>query len=121
MKKKILICESEEVLLTAIEFRLRKQGFEVSLCKKTSSLDDALRESHPDLAIIDLDMGEQSGLALVQNVKDTVGPGVSVLLLADPDAEEQIMQGFGMGIDDFISKPFKPAELLLRTRKILQV
>jgi DNA-binding response OmpR family regulator len=47
------------------------------------------------------------------------GEKAKVLLLADPEEEEKIMQGFELGIRDFLPKPFKPAELVLRTRRIL--
>ncbi|MBK8041212.1 MAG: response regulator transcription factor [Haliscomenobacter sp.] len=116
---KILICESEEVLLAAIEFRLRKQGFDVAFCKKKASVEEHVIKEDPDLVLIDLDMGKQSGLEIVRLVKQLQGDKAKTLLLADPDEEEQIVEGFSIGINDFLSKPFKPAELILRVRRIL--
>lgn len=117
---KILICESEEVLLAAIEFRLRKQGFEVSFCKKKSAVKDHLESTQPNLVIIDLDMGKKSGLEVVELVK-TNSPATAVLLLAEPEDEEQILTGFELGIQDFLSKPFKPAELIIRVQRIIDL
>lgn len=116
---KVSICESEEVLLSAIEFRLRKQGYEVVFCKKKTSVEEHINREDPDMVIVDLDMGKQSGLEIVRQVHALQGEKAKVLLLADPEEEEKIMQGFEIGIRDFLPKPFKPAELVLRTRRIL--
>lgn len=116
---KVSICESEEVLLSAIEFRLRKQGYQVVFCKKRTSVEDHIVKEDPDLVIVDLDMGKQSGLEIVRQIHTLQGEKAKVLLLADPEEEEKIMQGFELGVRDFLPKPFKPAELILRTRRIL--
>jgi DNA-binding response OmpR family regulator len=116
---KVLICESEEVLLSAIEFRLRKQGFEVAFCKKKASVEEHVRREDPDLVLIDLDLGKQSGLEIVRQVQDIQQEKAKILLIADPEEEEEIMAGFVLGIQDFLPKPFKPAELILRVRRIL--
>ena len=101
----------------AIEFRLRKQGYDVMVCKKDADLADTLLEEKPQVVLIDLDSGKTSGLDYVKTILDR-RPKTGILLLADPDEEEQILEGFSIGINDFISKPFKPAELLLRVQRI---
>jgi DNA-binding response OmpR family regulator len=116
---KVLICESEEVLLAAIEFRLRKKGYEVVYCKKAGNVSELLQKEDPHLVVIDLDMGKNSGLNIVRTVK-AEKPEAGILLLAEPDEEEQIMEAFALGVNDFISKPFKPSELLIRIRHIAQ-
>lgn len=116
---KILICESDEILLTAIEFRLSKQGFNVVLSKMQDSIKSELTAVDPDLVIVDMDMKKPAGMEVVKEVKGWRGDHTSVLLLADPDDEEGILEAFNEGISDFISKPFKPAELLIRVRRIL--
>jgi len=118
---KILICESDEILLTAIEFRLSKQGFDVELSKLEGNIGEELSSVSPDLVIVDMDMENPAGMEVVKEVKGWRGDHTSVLLLADPDEEERIMNAYAAGISDFISKPFKPAELLIRVRRILQV
>lgn len=119
MYMKVLIIESEEVLLSAIEFRLRKQGFEVAFCKKKTSVEEHIKKEDPDVVLVDLDMGKQSGLDIVQLVQALQGDKAKILLIADPEEEAQIVKGFALGIQDFLPKPFKPAELILRVRRIL--
>ncbi|GAB5552033.1 MAG: hypothetical protein Sapg2KO_16240 [Saprospiraceae bacterium] len=114
---KIMICESEEVLLMAIEFRLRKQGYEVEICKKDMDLGHALISEKPDVVIMDLDSGSQPGLVQLKTIK-SIHPSSGTLMLVDPDKEEEITEAFEKGLHDFISKPFKPAELLIRVQRI---
>jgi DNA-binding response OmpR family regulator len=114
---KIMICESEEVLLMAIEFRLRKQGYEVEICKKETDLGHALLSEKPNVVILDLDSGNKPGLEQLKVIKN-IHPASGVLMLVDPDEEEKITKAFDMGLHDFISKPFKPAELLIRVQRI---
>ena len=112
-----MICESEEVLLMAIEFRLRKQGYEVEICKKGMDLGHALISEKPNVVIMDLDSGSQPGLVQLETIK-SIHPASGTLMLVDPDEEEKIVEAFEKGLHDFISKPFKPAELLIRVQRI---
>ena len=117
---KVLICESEEILLAAIEFRLKKQGLEVVYSKKKASILDDVQIHQPDLIIVDADMGKQSGLEIIQQIQDS-GARATILLLVDPDEEELTAKALKMGIADFLSKPFKPSELILRVKKALNI
>lgn len=115
---KVLICESEEILLAAIEFRLKKLGLEVIYSKKKGTILDSFQLSQPDLVILDADMGKQAGLDIIQQLQD-LNAEAKILLLIDPDEEELVSKALKMGADDFLSKPFKPAELILRVKKAL--
>ena len=116
---KVLICESEEILLAAIEFRLKKIGLEVVYSKKRGTILEAISMENPDLIIVDADMGKQAGLEIIQQIQDQ-NAAANILLLIDPDLEEQTIKALKMGIVDFLSKPFKPAELILRVKKALK-
>lgn len=115
---KVLICESEDILLAAIEFRLKKIGLEVIYSKKRGTIMEAIILENPDLIIVDADMGKQAGLEIIQQIQDQ-NAAANILLLIDPDLEEQTIKALKMGVVDFLSKPFKPAELILRVKKAL--
>jgi len=117
---KVLICESEEILLAAIEFRLKKQGLEVVYSKKKASILEDIVTHQPDLVIVDADMGRQAGLEIIQDIQNQ-GSSAKILLLVDPDEEELTSKALLMGIADFLSKPFKPSELILRVKKSLNI
>lgn len=113
---KVMICESEEVLLMAIEFRLKKQGYDVSICRKDMDLAETLVAEKPNVVLFDNNNGSK-GLTPIKTIRE-IHPPAGILMLADPDEENGILDAFDMGINDFISKPFKPAELILRVQRI---
>lgn len=115
---KVLICESEDILLAAIEFRLKKLGLEVLYSKKKGTILDSVQLSKPELVILDADMGKQAGMEIIQQIQNQ-SPESKILLLVDPDEEELTIKALNLGIDDFLSKPFKPSELILRVKKVL--
>jgi DNA-binding response OmpR family regulator len=114
---KIMICESEEVLLMAIEFRLKKQGYSVTICPKDRDLAEALLAEQPHIVLLDSNGQATPGLELVTTIRD-IHPTAGILMLSDPDEENTITQAFELGINDFLAKPFKPAELLIRVQRI---
>jgi DNA-binding response OmpR family regulator len=117
---KVMICESEEVLLMAIEFRLQKQGYEVTICRKDMDLAETLIAEKPNVVLFDYNASEEGeGLKPIKTIQQ-MHPAAGILMLSDPDEENRITEAFGMGINDFISKPFKPAELLIRVQRIAE-
>jgi two-component system alkaline phosphatase synthesis response regulator PhoP len=66
---KILICEDEEIMLTALEFRLRKQGFTVIKAEDGRQAIEKLKSEKPDLVVADIMMPHVSGLELIQFIR----------------------------------------------------
>ena len=116
---KVLICEDEEILLTAIEFRLRKQGYELELAKDGMAALEQIRQELPDLLVADIKMPKLSGLELIKYVRSELKSSIPIIIISSLDQDEIILEAFRLGANDFIAKPFKPAELVLRIRKIL--
>ena len=117
--KKIVILESEEILLSAIEFRLKKQGYQVLYCPKSTDILSFICLEKPNMLIVDLDMKKKKGLEIIENLRKEYTSPLGILLVADPEEEESIMAAFELNVDDFLPKPFKPAELILRARRIM--
>lgn len=117
--KKIVILESEEILLAAIEFRLKKQGYQVSYCPKDADILSFINKENPDMLIVDLDMKKKTGLDIIENIRKNYSDLLRILLVANPDDEESIVKSFELNVADFLPKPFKPAELIIRTGRIL--
>lgn len=115
-----MICESEEVLLMAIEFRLKKQGYDVTICRRDMDLAEALIAEKPHVVLFDYHASEEGeGLKPIKTIRQ-MHPPAGILMLSDPDEENSIVEAFDIGINDFISKPFKPAELLIRVQRIAE-
>lgn len=117
----ILICEHEEIMLTAIEFRMRKAGFKVSRAKNGAEALVRIAEDKPGFIVTDLVLPETDVLGLINEVRDVQKSDVPIIMITDLDhADEAILEGFKLGANDFVTKPFKPTELILRIKRIFQ-
>jgi DNA-binding response OmpR family regulator len=117
---KLLICEHEDVLLTALQFRLNKKSHELILAKDGAEASQALLNTNPDLVITELDLPKKSGAELMQIAKTQVNPDLPFIILAEIEQGEEILELMAKGANDFLIKPFNPNELLLRIEKIKQ-
>lgn len=119
MKMKVLICDAEAVLLSAIEFRLRKYGF--SMVQTTLKDIHAMINLHqPDLIIIDTEHTPAESVAFLQSLKKDQ-PALPVIMISPLEDEEELWKSMQYGADDFVTKPFKLIELVLRVRKLLNL
>jgi len=117
---KILICEDEEIMLTALEFRLKKQGFEVIRAEDGQVAIDKIRMDDPDLIIADIMMPHVSGLELITFVRQDLRKETPIIVISALELDEVVLEASKLGANDFISKPFKPIELILRIKRIFQ-
>lgn len=118
--KKILICEDEEILLTALKFRLQKQGYELFLAADGKEAQDLLKKEKPDLLVTDIEVPELNGLQLVEYVRQDLARDIPIVMIAPMEDDESILNAKAAGATDFVTKPFKPVELVLRIRCIFQ-
>ncbi|MCB0594794.1 MAG: response regulator [Lewinellaceae bacterium] len=118
--KKILICEDEEILLTALKFRLQKQGYELFLAVDGKEARDIIQKERPDLIVTDIDVPKISGMELISLVRNDMEMNVPIIIIAPLENENLILEAMQKGADDFVTKPFKPVELVLRIRRIFQ-
>jgi len=116
----VLICEDEEIMLTALAFRIRRQGFEVITAEDGREAVERIKEHQPDIIVSDIMMPHLSGLELLEMVRVEMKSDVPVLIISALEREETILEAFRKGASDFIAKPFKPNELILRIKKIIQ-
>lgn len=117
---KILICEDEEIMLTALEFRLRRQGFKVVKAEDGRQALKKFKAESPDLVIADVMMPHLSGLELIEIFRNELHSDVPVIVISALEHEEVVLKAFRLGATDFIAKPFKPYELILRIKRIFQ-
>lgn len=118
--KKILICENEEILLTALKFRLQKQGYELFLAANGEEARRLVREAAPDLIVTDIGLPDVNGLDLIAYVRQECKLSVPIILIAPLDRGDALVEAVRLGATDFVTKPFKPVELVLRIRCIFQ-
>jgi two-component system, OmpR family, response regulator VicR len=117
---KILICEDEEIMLTALEFRLRKQGFEVLLAENGKIALEKIKQEKPDLMVADIMMPFVTGLELIEFIRKDMRSALPIIMISALEHEDIVLEAFRLGATDFITKPFKPNELVLRIKRIFQ-
>ena len=118
---KVLICEDEEIMLTAIEFRLQKAGFGVLRAKNGKEAVAIIKEKNPGMIVLDMVMPETDSLDLIHHIRTKMKNEAPIILLAPIEKEdEEVLEAFRLGVQDFVTKPFKPTELILRIKRVLQ-
>lgn len=106
-------------MITAIEFRLQKIGCPAVKTRNHEGALQALALERPSLAIVSLTLPDNGGMRLLDHIRGLDGPRVPVIIISTLEQEEEVMEAYGKGADDFITKPFKPTELVLRVMHLL--
>lgn len=115
----ILVVEDDARLRERLARYLADQGFRVTTAEDAADARARLRFLAPDLLVMDVMMPGETGLALVEALRQD-GNIVPVLLLTARGAPEDRIAGFEAGADDYLAKPFEPMELVLRIRALLR-
>jgi len=117
---KILIAEDDPVMLALIKHQLANENYTLSVNTDGREAIESLEAFNPDLIITDILMPFASGLNLISVVRST-GNKVPILVLSAMDQEATVLEALSMGADDFISKPFKSAEISMRVKRLLKI
>ncbi len=117
--KKVLIVEDEELILKALEFRLRRDGYDVVKAKDGRDGLKAIETESVDLLITDMMLPFNNGLEVVNKAKELRGAGFPVIVLSNVGLENVVLDAFKLGADDYITKPFSPIELSIRVKRLL--
>jgi two-component system phosphate regulon response regulator OmpR len=114
----ILVVDDDERIRNLLAKYLMSNGFRVTKAIDANSARAALTGLEFDLLILDVMMPGETGLELAQSIKGTINAPIFMLTaLGEP---EQRVKGLEIGVDDYISKPFEPKELLIRIGNILR-
>ena len=131
-KQRILIVDDEEDICMILSYSLQKAGYEVLVAHSAEEALELLQSpiahtpSPIDLILLDIMMGEMSGLEMAEKLKSENGnvkgenhlpPIIFLTALSD---EDTVLKGFKLGADDYISKPFRIAEVLARVAAVLR-
>lgn len=116
---KILIVDDEKDLCEILEFNLSSEGFETSVAH---SAEQALKLplDEYDLLLLDVMMGEMSGYKMADKIRRELQLTVPIIFMTAKTAENDILTGFNVGGDDYISKPFSIKEMVARIKAVLK-
>ncbi|OSM05082.1 response regulator [Magnetofaba australis] len=122
MSQSILIIEDEQDLASTLEYSLKQEGFKTRVALTgEAGLPIALNEGWPDLVVLDLMLPGVSGIEVCRRLRENEQTRtLPVIMLTARGEEIDKVMGFEAGADDYVVKPFKVRELILRIRAILR-
>lgn len=118
-KMSIMLCEDDENLGMLLREYLQQKGYMVDLLPDGDAGYKAFLKNNYDLCVLDVMMPKKDGLTLAQEIR-TVNGEVPIIFLTAKSLKEDILEGFKIGADDYITKPFSMEELLFRIEAILR-
>jgi len=118
-KIRIFFCEDDENLGSLLREYLQAKGYETDLYPDGEAGYRGFIAHTYDICILDIMMPKKDGLTLAQDIR-LVNPAIPILFLTAKTMKEDILEGFKMGADDYMTKPFSMEELLLRLEAILR-
>jgi two-component system phosphate regulon response regulator PhoB len=119
--KRVLVVDDEPDIVALVAYHLAKAGFRVATAASGDEALDQFRKSPPSLIILDLMLPGISGFDVLQTIRaDSSSGDVPVLMLTARKDEPDRVRGLSLGADDYLTKPFSPAELVLRVKAILR-
>lgn len=113
MTQRILVVEDEEPLAFGIRDALQHAGFEVEVVHDGTRALETLAENRFDLVVLDIMLPGQSGLDVLRKLRES-RDDIRVLVLTALADESDVVRGFELGADAYMSKPFSPRELVAR-------
>ena len=118
-KVKILLCEDDENLGMLLREFLQAKGFNADLCADGEKGYKEFLKTKYDLCVLDVMMPKKDGFTLAQEIRN-VNSEIPIIFLTAKNLKEDILEGFKIGADDYITKPFSMEELVFRIGAILR-
>lgn len=117
---KILVVDDEEDLCGILKFNLEAGGYDV---ETAASAEEAMEKGPRrfDLLLLDVMMGGMSGYSMAKKLKENIATkNLPVIFITARDTEADMLTGFNIGADDYISKPFSLREVMARVNAVLR-
>jgi two-component system phosphate regulon response regulator PhoB len=119
--ERILVVDDEPEIVALVAYHLAKAGYRVATASTGEDALDTARRERPALMVLDLMLPGLSGFEVLEQLRADEGTrDIAVLLLSARREEPDRLRGLSSGADDYLTKPFSPAELVLRVGAILR-
>ena len=116
--KKLLLVEDNESILKGLTYSLEQENFKVDVSKNVHNAKENLDSNEYDLIILDIMLPDGNGFELCKYIKEQ--KDTPIIILTAKDEEQDVVQGFNLGADDYVIKPFRTRELISRINNILR-
>ena len=119
--EKILIVDDEQDILELLHYNLSREGYQVVAAETGEQAYDMAAAESPDLIVLDLMLPGIDGLEVCRRLKkNTLTETIPIIMLTAKGEEADIVTGFELGSDDYVTKPFSPKVLLARVHSALR-
>ncbi len=119
MRSNVLIVEDDAAMLRGLEDNYRASGYSVRVAREGSRGLSLAMEAAPDLLVLDVMLPGINGFDVCRRLREG-GRQVPTIMLTAKDEEADVLLGFGVGADDYLTKPFSVRELLARSEALLR-
>ena len=121
MSKKILIADDEPSIVTAVEFLLRREGYEVCVARDGAEALALIESARPDLVLLDVMMPQKSGYEVCRSIRERdEWRGIKVIMLSAKGRDAEVSKGMTLGADIYVTKPFSTRDLMGRVKALLE-
>ena len=121
METSVLIVEDEVAIVTLLRYNLEREGFRVYSTGDGEEAVTMVKEYKPDVIVLDWMLPSMSGIDICKQLRwNTDTKGIPIIMLSARGEESDRIRGLDAGADDYIVKPFSPAELVARIRAIFR-
>ncbi|MCE6950038.1 response regulator [Cereibacter sphaeroides] len=119
-KRRILVVEDEDNIAIALDYLITREGYEHDRISNGAEALGRIRDTHPDLVLLDVMLPEVSGYEICQGVRlDPTLADVKILMMTARGSAIERKKGLALGADGFISKPFELKALRAEVRRLL--
>lgn len=118
-KGKVFLLDDEELIVSMLSTLLRKEGYNVQSETTTHNIVNKIRSWSPDVLLLDIRLPDQSGIEILQELKEK-GINTQVVMLTADDAIETAIKAMKLGAADYITKPFNSDELKIVINNIIE-
>lgn len=121
MRETILVVDDEADVLDLVRYHLNRAGFDVDVASSGTAALLAARQRRPDAIVLDIMLPQMSGTEVFRKLKLEIDTAqIPVLMLTAKGLLSERIAGLELGVDDYITKPFSPRELVLRVQNLLR-
>jgi two-component system KDP operon response regulator KdpE len=117
-KPRVLIVDDDPGVRKLVEYNLSLEGYEVITANGGKEALRRAQNETPDLVLLDVIMPDLNGLRVCQSLRSI--SQVPIVMLTGKAEEESVLKGFGLGADDYVTKPFNSDELIARVKAVLR-
>ncbi len=115
---KVLIVDDDRTLADVIAFTFKREGFEIILAEDGEAAYRRWENDNPDLIILDVNLPKEDGFKVCRRIREQ--SDIPIILLTVRSDEDDIIGGFHLGADDYITKPFSPRQLIARVKAVMR-